>query len=207
MEKAFVNVSAALPSDAQPSVLVKPSVCALDYPSIDTKSAAIRCVSSCDVGNDASQPQAHPMRVRVVPSIRIQACRPLSRPAACPAQCGNAVDSLIEEINVRNVACRKQHHQRHTLAVGDHMVLAPRPATIDRTWPAFFPPHHAHAHGLSQLLHGPSRCGLIGAGARARRDVVFATRHAAANPEADASRSCQNHSLAPAEGIPTGYRS
>jgi hypothetical protein len=144
------------------------------------------------------------VRARVVGAIGEQAVWSLSRMSDTSPDRRDRIDQGHELSDVMDVRGGQADGQRDPGAIDEDVVLASRPAAIDRTWPAFFPSHRRNGSSRSRPRPSTSRSAPRHGACRAGADVAASTpqRPATRADASSTSHHCRNPT--PTEGTPKG---
>lgn len=134
-----MDVVSSFPPDAQATESVQPGDGPFDDIPEDAQAGTMRLASPRDHGADSAPPQQAPVLVVVVAAVSKQRIGPVPGAADHPGDGRDLVEQGQELGDVVAIAAGQRHRERDALGVGDDVVLAARPSTIDRAGTAFGP--------------------------------------------------------------------
>ena len=123
MHEGEVLIRVTLPTDAQPSELVKPGEAALHDPALRTEPGAVLLSASGDHGLDATGPELASVPVVVIGPVGEQPVGAPARTADSAGDGSDAVDQGQELGDVVAVAAGEGDRQRQPAGVGQQVVL------------------------------------------------------------------------------------
>ena len=138
-----MDVVAAVGSDEQPAAVMQPGEGAFNNPAVTADSGAVFTLAASDDGFDAALPDEAAVLVVVVAAVGDQRPRSPSAPTGSTADGRHAIEQLEQLRDVVAVAARERPCERDPAAVYEEVVLAARPATIDRAGTRFGAPFFA----------------------------------------------------------------
>lgn len=116
---------------------MQPGEGAFDDPAGDAQGGAVWPAAFGDRGSDASFPLQSPVLVVVVAVVREEHVRPSPWSADGAGDRWDLVEQGQELGDVVAVSAGQRHRERDALAVGEDVVLAARPCSVDRAGTAF----------------------------------------------------------------------
>lgn len=128
---------------------MNPTQSSLNYPPVDTKTAAIGFSAFCDDRVDVSASQFNLQWARMVPSVSLQLKWSLTRPAPLALQGRDGIDQSECLGDVVDVGCGQSGRKRYPLSVGYNMVLATRLGPVRGIGTRLLPPKTARTDALS----------------------------------------------------------
>jgi hypothetical protein len=143
-------------TQAEASVLVKPSNRTFNDPPRRAESAAVFGVAFGDDGFNAFGAQCVAMRLGIVPAVALKAVGAATRSSAFAADRGNRLHQRKQLGHVMSVGGRQGEAQRDALRVGKKMVFAPRLPSISWIRPRLLPPKTARTDALSTTARDQS---------------------------------------------------
>jgi hypothetical protein len=138
-----VDVVAAVGSDEQPASVVQPGEGAFNNPAVTSEPGAVLALAASNDGFDAALPDEAAVLVVVVAAVGDQRPRPASGPTGSTADGRHTIEQHEQLGDVVAVAARERPGERDPAAVYEEVVLAARPATIDRAGTRFGAPFFA----------------------------------------------------------------
>jgi hypothetical protein len=144
-----VQVGAYLVADAQALELVEPGEGPLDHPTGFAQARAVGDAATGDERLDPTLPQQAAVLVEVVAPVGEQPAWPRTRASAQAPDRWDRVQERQELCDVMAVAAGQRDGERSAVPVDDQVVLAARPAPVDRRRSGVSPP-------LSALTCEPS---------------------------------------------------
>ena len=139
----MVDLRAAFVADEQPLELVEMGEGALDDPAVAAESGAVLGLSARDQRQDAALADEAPVFVVVVTAVGDHRVRSPPRSATQTRDRRDSVKLRDQLRDVVAVAARERPRERDPAAVYEEMVLAARPAAIDRAGTRFGAPFFA----------------------------------------------------------------
>ncbi len=143
LEEGFVDVGSPFPAGAEPAEAVEPGDGALDHPPVGAQAGAMHGSASGDGGDDAAGADLVAVDVVVVAAVGEQRVGSASRVSDAAAHGRDGVEQGQELGDVVAVAAGQQDSERSAVTVGDHVVLRPGPAPVDRRRARAEPPFSA----------------------------------------------------------------
>lgn len=116
-------VGVALPADAKPAELVKPSKASLHDPALGAESGAVVLATPGDQWPDAPGPELATVLVVVIAPVGKQPVRAPARTADLAGNRHNAIDQWQELSDVVAVSACEGDRQRQPAGVGQQVVL------------------------------------------------------------------------------------
>jgi len=138
-----VDVVAALPSHAQPAVLVKPGDRALDDPPLATQARAVWRLWRRDHRRDVSRSQLAMLDLGPVRTVSEQPPRAPFRASTAPTDRRDRIDEADHLGDVVAVRSCQRRGERNPTRVSDQVVLGASAATVHRGRPRLEPPKTA----------------------------------------------------------------
>ena len=138
-----MDVVAAVGADEQSAAVVEPGEGAFDDPAVAAESGAVLGLAAGDHGLDAALPDEAAVLVVVVAAVGEQRPGSSSWPADAAADGRHPVEQLDQLGDVVAVAAGERPGERDAAAVYEEVVLAARPAAIDRAGTRFRAPFFA----------------------------------------------------------------
>ena len=138
-----MDVVAAVGSDQESAAVVEPGEGALHDPAVTAEAGAVLGLAACDHRFDAALPDEAAVLVVVVTAVGDQRPRPASGPTDATADGRYPVKQRDQLRDVVAVAARERPRERDPAAVYEEVVLAARPAAIDRAGTRFGAPFFA----------------------------------------------------------------
>ena len=202
-----MDIVSALVTHPQPAALVQPGQGSFDNPAVHAQPAAMPGAPLGNQRGNVARPQPLPMLPGVIGPVRIQPLGSAARTAPFAPDRRHPVHQGQQLGHVMAVGSGQSGRQRHPVAFGDHVMLAPRLAAIRRIGAGFSPrlqppapTHCPHRPGTSPVRPRPA-IGTAGS------HGAFATPRLPANPAAGASRSSPTRSPSPGATSPKECRS
>lgn len=143
MHQCEVEVGAALLAGAQSLEAVPPGEAAFDHPALLAQPGAVRDAAAGDPRGAAARPQLAAVGVEVVAAIGEQLARSAAGPPSPAADRRYRVDQRDQLGDVVAVAAGQRDRPWDAGGVADQMVLAARPAAVDRGRADVVPPWSA----------------------------------------------------------------
>jgi len=135
LEQSVVDVRTTIVANSQASTFVmKPTYCALRYPTKDPQSTAVFGVAPGQVGFNAAFFQCLAVVLRVVRSISVQLVRAGSGTAGLAGYRRDAVDQWEQLRDIMTIGTRSDDLQRDTVGVSEYVMLAAWLSAIGRVW-------------------------------------------------------------------------
>jgi len=138
-----VDVVAAVGANEEPAAVVQPGEGAFNNPAVAAEAGAVLGLAASDHRLDAALPDKAAVLVVVVAAVGDQRPRPASGPTDATADGRYPVKQRDQLRDVVAVAARERPRERDPAAVYEEMVLAARPAAIDRAGTRFGAPFFA----------------------------------------------------------------
>lgn len=138
-----MDVVAYVPSDAEASEAVDPSVRPLNHPPDGAQAGAVRHAPAGDDRLDAALPQQAAVLVEVVAPVREQLPGTVARATGRSADARDRVQQGQQLGDIVAVAAGQSDGERSAACVGDDVVLRAGPGAVDRARARFGPPRRA----------------------------------------------------------------
>jgi hypothetical protein len=135
-----MDISPPFIANLQPAIAIEPGQGPLHYPAIAPEALAGVNRTPCDARGDASLAQGLPTPREVVPLVRMQLVRSLSRSPMRTFDGPNGIDRRLQHSGVMHVGCRLRYGERDPVSVGHNMPLRARFAAIRWIRPGFGAP-------------------------------------------------------------------
>jgi len=135
-----VDVVTSFVANAEASELMKPTVSAFDYPTMNSEAAAVFRVSFGQERFDAQVPQLIAVSSGVVRAIGVHALRPATRTTDLARDRWNRFDHRKQLSDIGRVGTGHRGCEGNPVSVGDEMVFRPCFPAICRIGSRFFPP-------------------------------------------------------------------
>lgn len=136
-------------SNPQPSVLMQPADCALNHPTIFSKTAAIGCAPFWDDRFNSTIPKKDSMRHGIISPVGVQLLRYRQWPAGLTFDGRNCLNQAHELGYVVPVCSRESNGKRNAPRIRDDVVFRAFFAPIRWVRPGFGPPKTALTEPLS----------------------------------------------------------
>ncbi len=200
-----MDVIAHLPTNPKPAEPVQMGERALDHPPLSPQTGTVRGAAAGDQRLHAEIPDQAAVLVVVVAAVTEHDVRTAPGPAALATHGRYGLEQWNELGDVVAVPAGQGGGKRDAGGIGDQMMLAARPAPVDRASSRLGPPLKPGCGSRRRLpgrSPGRSRRGVRRAGPRAAE----ATPRPRSTRPGGASTSCPSRSRVPAAGVPRRSR-
>ena len=202
-----MDVSAALVAHPQPSELVQPPQGPLHHPALHSQAAAMCCAPPSQRRRNVARPQFLAMLPRVIGSVGVQPLGPATGSAPLTPHWRHGVHQRQQLGYVVTIGAGQDGRQRGPIGFGEHVMLAPRLASVRRIGAGLFPRPPRPAPTRCPHKPGTSPTGPRRAIGTTASHGAFPTLPLAANPAAYANKSSPNRIPSPGAASPKECRS
>ena len=151
-----MNIGTALVANSQAAVLVKPTVCAFDYPAQNAEAAAVWGTPARDEGVYPLLAQGQAVRIGIVSAVRYDEERLAARPTALSTDRWNGLHQGNELGDIVLIGAGDNGGKGNALAIRDYMVFTSRFAPVCRVGARLVPPKTARTLELSTTARDQS---------------------------------------------------
>jgi len=138
-----MNIRTPLITNSQPAKLMQPGKGTLNYPTSLTQATAISSSSFGQQCFDIQKSQGKPMCLRIIAAITLNNVGSFSRSPSFACYWWNCIDQRKKLGNIITISTSNCSGKRHSVSVGNYMVLTAVFASVCGVWAGFLPPKTA----------------------------------------------------------------
>jgi len=151
-----MNIRTSLITNSQPAKLMQPSKGTFNYPTSFAQATTISCSSFSQQCFDIHKFQGNPVWLRIISSITLNKVRSFSRTTSFTSYWRNCFNQRKKLSNIVAISTGNCSGKRHTVGIGDYMVLTAVFASIGGVWTRFLPPKTARTDAESTIAREKS---------------------------------------------------
>ena len=138
-----MNIRTPFIANSQPTKLMQPGKGTLNYPTSLTQATAISGSSFGQQRFDIQKSQSKPVWLRIIPAITLNNIRSFSRTSLFACYRWNCLNQRKKLGNIVTISAGNCGCKRHSVSIGNYMVLTAVFAPIRGVWAGFLPPKTA----------------------------------------------------------------
>ena len=151
-----MNIRTTLITNSQPAKLMQPGKGTLNYPTSFAQTATISCSSFSQQGFDIQESQSKPVWLRIIATITLNDLGSFSRSPSFACYWWNCIDQRKKLGNIMTIGTGNCCCKRHSVSIGNYMVLTAVFASIRGVWACFLPPKTARTDAESTIAREKS---------------------------------------------------
>jgi len=144
-----VNITTTLITNSQPSGLVQPGKCSLNYPASFAQTAAIGGSTFGQQGFNLQQSQSNAVWLRIIATITLNNIRTLTRSTTPASYWRNCFNQWKKLRHIVAVSTGDNSGKRYPVGIGNYVMFTTVFASIGGVWARFLPPKTARTDAES----------------------------------------------------------
>jgi len=151
-----VNLWVSFVSNSQPTILVQPSNCPFNDPTIHAETAPVRRVALRNHRSNATLSQGLAMRFGIIAAIPLHTFRTTAWSTGLSTNWRNRIHQRNQLGDIVRVRTGEPGGQGNALRIRNEVMFAARFRSICGVWTCFFPPRKARIEALSTTARDQS---------------------------------------------------